>query len=304
MFRQSVAVRGSIIFGWSGINAAYERWIEINSNSIPRLSGVVIENRKPVINAKMRTVTIDFILSGPELDTYNPTTDESAPPSIPQRPATVSLPQPSNVAVVAELITDPTGASTVILAVSWDEPFFNSVPWSVNYVVQWRLTDAGGGSPGPWTQQSFTTPIIAALRVSVQTNIVQSGTSLDVQVASVGTGATLSTFSATVTVSTVLSNVAPAPPAWTSAVGAAGSAALTVVAPASPNFASVQFYRAVHSASFSTAVAIGSPVAGAPKATILYTDTVAAGSYDYYAESLTSAPVASAPAGPQPAVVT
>ena len=304
MFRQGIYVRGTITIGWSGINASYERFISISSNSIPRLSGVVVENRKAVISAKTRTVTIDFILSGSALDDYNAVTDESAPPNIPQRPTTVGLPQPSTVSVVPELITDPTGASTVVLAVSWDEPFYNSVPWSLNYIVQWRLTDAGGGSPGPWTQQSFTTPTIASLRVSVQTNIVQSGTSLDVQVASVGAGASLSTWSATVTISTVLSNVAPAPPTWTSAVGSAGSAALTVVAPPSPNFVSVQFFRAAHGAAFGTAIAIGSPVAGLPKATIIYTDTVVAGSYDYFAESRTSAAILSAPAGPQAAVVT
>lgn len=304
MFRQRTAVRGTITFGWSGLNAAFERWIAIDSNSIPRLSGAVIENRRPVINAKTRTVTLDFLLSGPEIDDYDPATDESGPPTIAQRPTTVGLPIPSTVAVVPELFTDATGASSVILAVAWDQPFFNGVPWAVDYQVRWRLTDAGAGSPGPWTAQAFDDPTVGGGRVSVQTGVVQSGTSLDVQVASVGTGASLSTWSATVTVSTALADVAPQPPIWTSAVGASGHADLTAVAPPSPNFASAQFYRAASGAPFSSAVAIGSPVAGSPGSTLTYTDTVAVGTYDYFVVSLTAAPVSSAPAGPLSAVVT
>ena len=300
MFRQSVPVRGTLTLAWSGLNAAYERWVGINSNSIPRLSGVVIENRKAVISARTRTVTIDFILSGPDLDAYNPATQESSVPPIPQRPYTIGLPIPANVSVVPEL----TGPSTVVLAVSWDEPFYNGTPWALNYILQWRLTDAGGGTPGAWTQQTFTTPTIAASRVSVQSSVVPSGTSIDVEVASVGTGASLSTWSALHTVSTVLSSLAPAPPTWVSAVGHTGNAVLTVTAPTSTNFASVQFYRAATGSPFSSATAIGSPVSGTPSATITYTDTVSAGTYDYFAVSETSASVASAPAGPETATVT
>ena len=304
MFRQGVTVRGTLTLGWSGMNAAYERWIAINSNSIPRLSGVVIENRKAVISARTRTVTIDFILSGPALDTYNPATDESSVPPIPQRPATVGLPIPASVAVVPELITDASGASSVIAAISWTEPLYNGTPWSLNYIVQYRMTNAGAGSPGPWTQQTFLTPTIAAGVVSVQTGTLPQGTSLDFEVASIGQGASLSTWSALVTVSTVLSSVAPAAPTWTSAVGTSGHATLTVVAPPSPNFAKVQFYRAATGSPFSSATAIGAPVAGSPNATIVYTDTVAAGTYYYFAVSLTTLAVASAPAGPETATVT
>ena len=304
MYRQGVTVRGTLTLGWSGLNAAYERWIGINSNSIPRLSGVVIENRKAVISARTRTVTIDFILSGPELDLYDAATQESSVPTIPQRPYTVGLPIPTGVSVVPELLTDASGSTSVSAVVSWTEPLYNGTPWNLNYVVQWRLTNAGGGTPGAWTQQSFSTPTISAGVVTVQTSNLPVGTSLDFEVASVGQGASLSTWSALQTVSTVLANVAPAPPTWTSAAGASGHATLTAVAPASPNFAKAQFYRAAHGAAFATATAIGSPVAGLPNATLTYTDTVAAGTYDYYAESLTSTSVASAPAGPETATVT
>ncbi len=303
MYRQEVTVRGTLTLGWSGLNAVYERWIAVNSNSIPRLSGVVIENRKAVFNPKMRTVAIDFILSGPSIDVYNPATQQSSVPFIPQRPYVIGLPVPANVTVVATLTTDTTGVAAVVLDVAWDEPLFNGVPWNLTYLVQWRLTNGGSGSPGPWTQQSYTSPTIAALRVTVQTGVVPSGTSIDVEVASVGTGATLSTYSAIVTVSTILTSVAPAPPTWVSAVGGT-SAVLTVTAPPSPNVFKIQFYRAITGNPFSSAVGIGFPVATTPNATTTYTDTPAAGTYDYFAQSRTSTLVESAPAGPETAVVT
>ncbi len=304
MYRQGVTVRGTLTLVWSGLNAAYERWIAINSNSIPRLSGVVIENRKAVILARTREVVIDFILSGPALDAYDPATQQSSVPAIPQRPYTVGLPVPTSVSVVPELTTDASGASSVSATVSWTEPLFDGTPWNLNYIVQWRLTNAGGGSPGAWTQQTFTTPTIAAGVVSVQTGNLPVGTSLDFEVASVGTGSSLSTWSALITVSSVLANVAPAPPTWVSATGASGHATLTLTAPVSPNFAKAQFYRAAHGSTFSSATAIGSPVSGSPGGSVTYTDTVSAGTYDYFAVSETSASIASAPAGPQTATVT
>ena len=78
----------------------------MSSNTIPRLSGVVIENKKAVIKPKTRTVDIDFILSGPDLDAYDPATDESDPPYIPQRPDTIGLPVPANVTIVGTLGAD------------------------------------------------------------------------------------------------------------------------------------------------------------------------------------------------------
>lgn len=304
MFRQIAGVRGKLILHFSGINACYERWIKIQTNTIPQLNGAVIENRKPVISIRDRMITIDYILSGPGIDDYDPSVDESAPPYIPQRPDTVGLPIPSNVTVVAELYSDDTGVSSVILALSWDEPFFNGVPWVVNYEVQYRFTDGGGGQPGPWTQQSFDSPNIASSRVSVDSSTVPEGTSLDVQIASVGAGASLSTWSSTVTVSTVLANIAPSEPIWISATGGIGTASLSVTAPSSVNVAAIQFYRGDVGDPFSTATAIGSPVSATPNATVNYTDTVLLGSYDYWAVSLTSVSVASAPAGPETATVT
>jgi hypothetical protein len=300
MFRQGSALRGTIEVGWSALNAAYERFFTIKSNSVSRLSDVIVEVRRASINARLRTVTIDWVISGPGLDDYDASVDETSPPLVPQRPTDVGLPVPANVNVVAELAND--GTSTILLDVSWDQPFYNGNPWLVNYAVQWRTA---GSPPGPWVQQAFTSPTIAAGRVEIQTNVVQSGVTLEVQVASVGSGASLSTWSATETISTRLPDVAPSPPTWTSATGGSGSVDLVVTAPLSTNVAYVKFFYATSGSPFSSATALGSPLAVTPGASLTHHFTgLAAGSYDYWAESLTSSSVASAPAGPVTAVAT
>jgi hypothetical protein len=166
------------------------------------------------------------------------------------------------------------------------------------------MSAVGAGSPGPWTQQSFSTPTIAAGRVNVQTSVVPIGINLDVEAASVGAAASLSTFSVPITVSTNTATLAPLPPVWISAIGSAGSAALSVTSPNSANFFGVQFYRAASGAPFSSATPIGAVVTGARNSTINKTDTVAAGVYDYFATSETSMSVASTDVGPQTATVT
>lgn len=303
MIRQQERRRGTLQLNLSGINACYERWVLVQSNSLPWLNGRVIEIVRPTISIAELFCSVNFIGSGPQIDTYNAATDESAAPAVPQRPATVGLPVPANVVVVAEQTNDASGAASIFLDVSWDLPLFNGSPWLLNYLVQWRTTDTGAGA-GNWTQQSFSSPTIAASRVSVATGSAITGVTLDVQVFSSSIGASLSTGSVIQTVSTAITTTAPAAPSALTATGGTGSAVLSCRNPNSANFAAVRFYRAAHGASFATATLLGSPVYGAPNGTSSYTDTVAPGTYDYFATAQNSGGTASGPVGPVVATVT
>jgi hypothetical protein len=303
MIRQKEPLRGKLTLKWSGMNAAFERDFIVQSNSIPRLANVVLQNMKPVISAKQLRVEIDFIGSGPQIDTYSAASDETTHPTIVARPSSGSPPVPTGLAVVGELISDPSGASSVILNLSWDDPSIG-LPYAVGltFIGQYRLHDGGGGVPGPWVSLSIISPVLSGGRYSSQTTVVPLGVSLDVEIATIGAGT--SAYCSPVTVSTALVDLAPLPPTWTSAVGAAGHATLSVTAPYSANFDSIQFYRALSGGTFSSSTPIGSPVVGARAATITYTDTHSAGSFDYFAVALTTALVGSAPAGPRAATIT
>jgi hypothetical protein len=187
--------------------------------------------------------------------------------------------------------------------VSWDLPLNNGNPYTgISYLVEYRLHDAGGGTPGQWVPQQFDNPTIGPSRVAVATAAVPTGVILDVQVSSVATGRTLSTASVIVEVNTTL--VAPGMPIWIAATGGTGTAALSVTNPSGSVFHAVQFYRAVHGGTFASSVAVGQPVVGSPGGTSTYTDAVPAGTYDYFATALSNGGTASAPAGPETATVT
>lgn len=301
MFRQEQTVRGKLYLALSGLNAMYERWILINSNTIPQLNGLVIENRRANFSLTSGTfVELEFIASGSGIDAYDPTTDESTPPTVPQAAVTITFPTPANVTVVAET----SDGVTVYLDVSWDVPLYNGLPWtSLTYAVQYRLSDAGGGVPGQWIQQYFDSPTIVGTRVEVSTGTVPGATLLDVQVASVSTKATLSTWSPTVQVSTVLLGVAPGVPTNLVAKGATGDAALSCTNPNSSVFSAARFYRGAHGAAFSTAVDISGAIYGTANGTSTWTDTYTAGTYDYWATAENSSGVKSAPAGPATATI-
>lgn len=312
--RQQSNLKGTLTLRLSGINACYARWVLIQSNSISRFANQVIEVRKPVIDVIKQTITIDFVGTGPEIDVYNPATDESEPPAATQRAASVGLPIPQNVSVVAEQINDASGVSSVYLDVSCDVPFDNGSPWlGLSYQCQFRLSSTASGEPGPWSQQTFSSPtihyvtaggVVVSGRVSFATGAVPVGTTLDVQVFTVGTSGTTSDASSLVTVSTVLASTAPGAPTALAATGNAGSAALVAHSPASATFHAIQFYRNVNGGGFATAQAIGQPVVGAVSSDVGYTDAVSAGSYEYFATALNQNGNASAPAGPAPATIT
>lgn len=292
--RKKVGLRGQLTIKWSGLNALWERWIAVQSNSIPGFGSVVIENTKPVINVRNRTATIDFFVSGPAIYAYTAATDESAPPFVPTRPSDTGSPVPANLRVVPTLNTDN---STVILFVSWDDPNAGAVVVaSYSYNVEWRLTSVGG-TPGAWAPWYNVSTGATGGRIIYQSGVVTSNTSVDVAVESI-LNITASNYSSPVTASTATAALAPFPASMHAATGGTGSAAISAIAPNSSNLATLQFYRCVTTNPFSSAVAVGSPIAAAAGATISTTDTVTAGIYDYYVEAISSLGVASIFSGP------
>lgn len=298
MIRSSEKTRGTLTINLSGLNACYERWVLVQSNSIPRLNGTVIEIKKPTISLATMSVEIEFVGSGPQIDVYDPATDESPPQPIAPRILVAGPPIPQNVSVVAEQ-----SGSSVYLAVSWDAPVDGSgaVVAALSYQLSYSVVQ-DDGSDGPPTEQTFTDPTIAGGRVMVNSSAVPTGLKLDVTVMSIASADTLSTASIPKRVDTSLT--APGMPINLAANGRSYTAALSCTNPSSSNFASVRFYRALSGAGFTNASAIGQPIYGQPGATSTYTDTVNPGVYDYYATATSTGNVESAPTGPAPATVT
>jgi hypothetical protein len=101
-YRARKTLRGSLEVRLSGINAIYERWITIDSPTIPRLNGVTVENKSARIDIERGGFTIEFVGCGPEIDDWTPATDEGAAPPLPPvtQPDVPAI--PGNLNVVAE----------------------------------------------------------------------------------------------------------------------------------------------------------------------------------------------------------
>lgn len=84
-YRQKEPLRGSLDLYLSGINAAYERWIYINSDRIPALSNRYIENRSArfVLTGDIPSIHLEFVGVDPtDLEDWNPDADEGRAPPV------------------------------------------------------------------------------------------------------------------------------------------------------------------------------------------------------------------------------
>ena len=299
--KQAETHRGTMDVGLTGLNACYERWIGINSNTYPFLNGKVIENKRPVISLLTARCQIGFVVSGAQIDVYDSSVDEGAPPIAVSRPSNTPPPAPANPSVVVEQATDPSGVSSIFLNVSWDVALSGGSPWLLSYTVQYRVQDTGGGVPGAWTQQTYSNYTPVAGRISIATGNVPVGTTLDVQilVASAQNSAT-----ALISVNTSLTAAAPASPTSFTATGHTGNATLSCPNPSSANLSYIRFFRASHGSPFTAAVALGVNQSAAPGGMSSYTDTTAAGTYDWFVVAYNSSAVGSAPTGPATAAIT
>lgn len=299
MNKQAKNVRGTLMLRLSGMNACYERWVRVQSNTIPRLSNAVIEIRKPNISLVEGRCQVDFVLSGSDIYDYDPATDESNPPIVPERPASGAAPVPTGVAAVAEQHTDATGGYDIVVDVSWDVPQqYGADRLDLSYKVRWRVQPVTGEDP-PYTVLNVQGAVPVASRVSASIGVVPQDVIIEIEVASVSANGFPSGWSDTTYVDTSVDTVAPDTPTnLTASTTVTGAVDLSAKAPNSPNFDSIQFYRSAVGDPFSSATPVGSPVYGAANATLVYTDVVAAGSYDYWAAALNVTEVASSPAGP------
>lgn len=83
--RQKEPLRGSLDLYLSGINAAYERWIYVNSDRIPALSNRYIENRgsRFVLSGDVPSIHMEFLGVDPTaLEDWDADTDEGRAPPV------------------------------------------------------------------------------------------------------------------------------------------------------------------------------------------------------------------------------
>lgn len=222
-------VSGSIDVRLSGINAVYARWIRLDTPiMLPRLNGKLIENRRSVLSLLQGGFTMTITKHPDNIDAWNPATDEGQQPPVPPKPNAEDILTP-----VINLVQAVASGGTVYVRVKIEDPEDDTL----DPVVRYRVSDAGGGTPGPWVSQTFTNPTPSGGYITLTTQTVPADTDIDVEVAFRASDGDIGNYTPT---ETVFAAADPTPPAAVTSVsvitGVAGQVTINWTAPNSSNY--------------------------------------------------------------------
>lgn len=292
MARVNALYRGSVTTNIAGRIVRGQRYI----NLLLADAGAVFYDGPVEITAVTRNMatggmTFSWVSVSPNIDAWNPATEEGDPASQGDRVALEPLDAPTITAATPVLAGDGSSAQ---ISVDIDALDRGDLTW----FARWKLaTDT------IWNEQAYT-DIDASPSVELLVGLVPTDASIDVEVAyQVGDGR-ISPWSTTETVSTSTAGLAPASPTEVTATGSAGSADVTWRNPSTANLSYVKAFRNT-SATFGTATDISGAIVGGLGEVMSITDTgLAADDYWYWVVAYNAAAVASPPGGPDTATVT
>lgn len=246
-------VKGSLDIRLSGINAIYSRWVRLATpNTLPRLNGKLIENRRSVLALTKGGFTMEMVMHPDNIDDWNPAVDEGQQPPVPANPGNANLVTP----VINSVVATASNGS-VYLNVSIVDPADDSLTPSVRY----RSSAVGATAAGGWVEKVNASTTPSGGYVALTTDVVPSDISLDVEAAFISSSGKYSDWSP---VTTVVSTSDPTPPGVVAGVTVApgsGTARYNWTAPNSSNYAGARLYwNTVNT--FSSATAINPPEYG------------------------------------------
>lgn len=222
-------VSGSLDVRLSGINAVYARWIRLDTpKMMPRLNGKLIENRKAVLSLLQGGFSMTITQHPENIDAWTPAIDEGLQPPVPPKPNAEDILTP-----VINLVQAVASGGSVYVRVRIEDPEDDTL----DPIVRYRVSDTGGGTPGPWVQQRFTDPSPSGGYIVLTTQTVPADTDIDVEVAFRASDGDVGNYTPTETVFTAADPTPP--PAVTNVsvvTGVAGEATINWKAPNSSRY--------------------------------------------------------------------
>lgn len=289
MARSLAVNRGTITTNIAGRKARGKRFIWLRIEE----AGTVFYDGPAEILALTRAmrggVSFQWVAADPNVDQWNPAAEEGDPAAVGNRVA----PQP----LVAPLISAATalfGTDGARVELTVDSPDRTDLTWYVHWRVQ------GAGTWGADEEHSDTD---AGAAVTLVSGLVPTDANIELQVAYKTGDGRFSEWSATETISTSTAALAPSPATDLVATGGPGQAVVDWRNPTTSNFSYVRIYRGA-TVNFGDAAEIAGPLAGGLGATQSFTDTVAAGTYNYWVRAFSDAGIPATPTGPAGATVT
>jgi hypothetical protein len=275
---------GVIETGPYGINTLGEQYLLPENDLEPSMSAPV-EVRNAEFDALAGGFGLTVIKADPNIDAWNPDTEEGSPISDAERPALELLTAPT----VDDVAAFYDGANTR-LAVLTTGPDREDLTW----LLRWRVT----GNPS-WDESTIQdVEVLTGGQVSLNSDVVTPADSLDVQTANrIGSGSQ-SPWSATY----ITNSVVVPPPTDLSVTGGVGSADVEWRYPQTA-FHHVQIRRGPTNV-FSASTLDPTEYTGANGAIETVTQSLAAGIYYWWVVAYDGSGNDSAPEGPQSATVT
>lgn len=291
MQRTNALYRGTVTTNVAGRVARGHRYINLHIEEAGTVffSGVA-EITAVTRNMQTGGITFSWVAASPSIDAWNPATEEGSPAATGDRVAPQPLTAPEIDSATAELSADGVTAQIRLIV---DGPDRDDLTW----FARWKV------SSDPIWNEAVYSDIDAGDTVELLTTLVPTNASIDVAVSyQVGDGR-VSPWSATETVNTSTSALAPLPPSDFSVTGSVGEVALSWRNPSSA-FAYIRVYRGA-TADFGSASLISGDIVGGLGEVMSLDDTsLSAGTYYYWVRSFNVPAVGSSPVGPDEAIVT
>lgn len=274
--------RGSITTNSKGRKIRGKRFIPLHIEE----AGTVFYSGPAEIVRLKRTqtgVTFDWVRANPNIDAWNPATEEGDPAPVGALPTPSPLPTPTIATAAAEL---GDGGSTARVRITVDGFDRDDITW----FARWRIT-----SDTTWNEQEYS-DIDPGPSAVLLTSLVALDVAIDVQVAySVGDGR-VSPWSALESVSTSTAGLAPSPPTGVSGVGGTLEADIDWTNAASTNLAYSRVYRNTAN-SYSGSTLVSGDLGSAPGAAQSFRDEPSAGGWYYFVRGFNASGTGSSPVG-------
>lgn len=291
MARQNAIHRGTVSTNPAGREVRGERFITLRLIE----AGTVFYDGPAEITEVTRNimtggVTFSWVAIDPNIDAWNPITEEGEPAPVGNRVAPQPLETPIITTATPELDATGTGARVRIVVEGYDRD-------DITWYARWRST-----TDASWNEQEYSDidPGPAALLV---TSVVPTEIAVDVAVAySTGDGR-VSEWSATSTVSTSTANLAPEPNTSFTATGDVGRITGGWSNSTSANFGHSELWVGANS-SFGSAAQVGADFTGGRNIGEAFDEAYPAGSAYVWTVAFNSAGTASSRTGPISVTIT
>jgi len=297
MAKAMAPMRGTVTTNSGGRVAVGQRYINLTideGNGFAPYEGPA-EITQLTRNLATGGVTFAWVAADPNIDAWNPATEEGDPAPVGNRVALAPLDAPViSSATAAYGYDSATGAPGVYLVLAIDAPDRSDLTWFLR-------TRASGAAI--WGERQYS-DIDASAAVALATEFVPVDAMVEVEAAFMTGDGRVSPWSATETVSTSSAAIPPAAPTDLSATaGAAGDATFEWRNPSTSNLAYLRVYRGT-TAVLGSATLVSGDLVGGLSAVMTYPETgLSAGTYYYWVRAYNIGGYSSV-AGPVSVIVT